>query len=76
MANMSYCRFRNTKGDLNEFLDSLRDMDELSEEEARVGKRMLENIFDFFVEIGVVEDEYEAKERLDDYTNELMERSE
>ena len=76
MANMHYCRFQNTRNDLDECLDSLRDEEELSDDEARAGKRMLENVFDFFVEVGIIEDEYEAKERLDDYINEIMERSE
>ena len=38
MANMSYCRFRNTSGDLTDCLDTIREGDStLSESEARAG---------------------------------------
>ena len=39
MANMSYCRFRNTLGDLRDCLVAMEDgTDDLSEEEARAMK--------------------------------------
>ena len=38
MANMSYCRFQNTLGDLRDCLVALEDNDDLSEEEARARK--------------------------------------
>lgn len=40
MSNMSYCRFRNTLGDLRECYDNMDDRD-LSEDEARARKRLI-----------------------------------
>ena len=40
MANMSYCRFRNTLGDLRDCYDNLDDND-LSEEEAKARRRLV-----------------------------------
>ena len=57
MPNMSYCRFRNTRNDLNDCFEALRDNEELSEEEAKACKWMLEEIIDFLLEAGIVEDE-------------------
>lgn len=46
MANMTYCRFRNTLNDLrdcSEALDEIGgDLDELPEEERRAAKRLIE----------------------------------
>ena len=57
MPNMSYCRFTNTRNDLSDCLDALRDSDELSEEEAKAARWMLEEIIDFLLEEGIIEDE-------------------
>lgn len=35
MSNMSYCRFENTYGDLQDCLEALNEQDELSESEAK-----------------------------------------
>lgn len=40
MANMSYCRFQNTVGDLRDCADSMDDL-ELSYEEARARYRLI-----------------------------------
>ncbi len=40
MGNMSYCRFQNTVGDLEDCYDNFDD-DDLSEEEERARKRLL-----------------------------------
>ena len=40
MANMSYCRFRNTKTDLSDCLDALFLLEKLSRDEAIAGKKM------------------------------------
>ena len=42
MANMSYCRFQNTKLDLEDCVQSLHDRDHLSDEEYNSMKRMRE----------------------------------
>lgn len=47
MANMSYCRFRNTRDDLNDCLDALREDKLMSEDEAKSGRRMFEEFLDF-----------------------------
>ena len=67
MSNMSYCRFRNTRNDLNDCLETLREEEELSEAEAKACKWMLEEVVDFLVEQGIVEDDGELGERLRDY---------
>jgi hypothetical protein len=41
MANMSYCRFRNTLEDLRECYDNMDDGD-VSEEEQRARKRLIQ----------------------------------
>jgi hypothetical protein len=49
MANMSYCRFQNTAGDLADCLEALRegvyaegDQEPLSDDELRAAKRLLQ----------------------------------
>ena len=42
MPNMSYCRFTNTRTDLNDCLDSIRRDERLSEMEMRDGRKMFE----------------------------------
>jgi hypothetical protein len=41
MPNMSYCRFQNTLNDLRDCEEALADGDELSAEEARAAKKLL-----------------------------------
>lgn len=72
MANMSYCRFRNTKADMEDCLDALKDREELSKEEFGACKRMLKDIVEFLVDEGIVEDDYEElKERLQDFFDDI-----
>ena len=40
MANMSYCRFQNTVGDLRDCAEHIHD-DDLSEDEQRARKRLI-----------------------------------
>ena len=47
MANMSYCRFHNTRSDLNDCLEALREDKLLSEDEATAGRRMFEEFLEF-----------------------------
>ncbi len=54
MANMSYCRFRNTRSDLDDCLDALRASEALSADEARAGSRMFEEFLDFCRENGII----------------------
>lgn len=56
MANMSYCRFRNTRADLEDCLDSLRALNDLSEEETRAGKNMFDDFLYFCRDVGIIAD--------------------
>lgn len=77
MPNMSYCRFTNTRNDLSDCLDALRDSDELSEEEAKAARWMFEDFIDFLWEEGIIEEGLsEIRERLNEYMDDLEERSE
>ena len=56
MANMSYCRWHNTRIDVNDCFESFWDGRELSEEEYRCAKWMIKDICEFLVDTGVIED--------------------
>lgn len=72
MANMSYCRFNNTKMDLDDCLEALRNGEELSENEFRKCKQMFRNFFDFLYDEGIVDEEIdEINERLEDFYNSI-----
>ena len=64
MANMGYCRFHNTRSDLNDCLDALREGKPLSADEAKAGRWMFEAFLDFCREnciiTGYDKDEIEA----------------
>ena len=47
MSNMSYCRFTNTRADLQACLDAIRQDGRLSDYEAKAGKWMFEEFLDF-----------------------------
>ena len=68
MANMSYCRFRNTNMDLDDCLEALREGDELSTEEFKACKQMFERFIEFCYEEGIIEDA-----EIDDKLNEFFE---
>lgn len=56
MAYMGYCRFRNTRIDLDDCLDSLREGRSLDTDEAAAGLRMFGDFLDFCRENGIIED--------------------
>lgn len=56
MSNMSYCRFTNTRTDLNDCLDSLRHDERMSEMEVREGRNMFEEFLTFYQEYGIIDD--------------------
>lgn len=56
MANMSYCRWHNTRLDLKDCLNAYHEMDELSEEEHRSAKRLFEMVCKFLEEEDVIEE--------------------
>ena len=54
MPNMSYCRFRNTRSDIEDCLDTLREEKHLSTDEAQAGCRMFDDILDFCQDMGII----------------------
>ena len=79
MGNMSYCRFRNTRNDLQDCLEALMDNEELEKEEYSACKWMFEDIFNFFFQQGIIDmsddwyDEFE--ERFDDYLESIKQKN-
>lgn len=55
MGNMSYCRFRNTRGDLEDCLEAIDFRCELSEEEYRACKNMFRDFLEFCEKYHIVE---------------------
>ena len=54
MPNMGYCRFTNTRSDLNECLDAIRSDKRLSGFEVRAGINMFKELLDFCRDYGIV----------------------
>ena len=71
MANMSYCRFRNTMMDLDDCLESLEYREELSNEEYDACKRMFEKFIDFCIIQGIIEQDGEIDDRLKEFLDSL-----
>lgn len=65
MPNMSYCRFRNTKKDLEECIDALNNNENLSESEAGAAISMLIDITNF------LNDNYLIDRTNNDYKKEI-----
>lgn len=57
MANMGYCRFRNTLDDLQDAYEALSDTDDLSPEEKKARHKLIELCKD-------ISDEFEDEEGL------------
>ena len=47
MSNMSYCRFTNTRSDLDDCLETIRRDERLSDFEVRAGRNMFVEFLDF-----------------------------
>ena len=56
MPNMSYCRFTNTRTDLNDCLDSIRRDTRLSEMEVRAGRNMFKEFLTFCRDYDIIDD--------------------
>lgn len=67
MINMGYCRFNNTKMALDECLEALQEGRTLSNEEFRKCKQMFKNIVSFLEDEGVIEDDGELYERMEEF---------
>ena len=79
MANMSYCRFHNTRMDMNDCIEALRrieDGDEdISKEEAKYCIWMFDSITDYLYDEGLLEDfDYDAYEEWKDNVKEWSKR--
>lgn len=55
MANMSYCRFQNTRGDVQDCLDALREEKRLSRDEANAGRWMFDDILSYCRDNGIID---------------------
>ena len=62
MANMSYCRFQNTRGDVQDCLNALRMEKPLSRDEANAGRWMFDDILSYCRENGII-DSYDREAR-------------
>lgn len=60
MANMSYCRFQNTRLDMEDCLDALREEKPLSRDEANAGCRMFDDILGYCRDSGII-DSYDGE---------------
>lgn len=72
MANMGYCRFRNTILDLGDCLEALNNGESLSEEEHRACTLMFQEFIGFLCNEGIIEDEDgELDERLEKFLSQI-----
>lgn len=60
MANMSYCRFQNTRGDVQDCLNALCMEKPLSRDEANAGRWMFDDILSYCRENGII-DSYDGE---------------
>lgn len=68
MPNMSYCRFHNTNIDLRDCLDTLRENDEvLSKSEFYACKEMFREFIDFCCDEGIIEEDGDLDDRLEEF---------
>lgn len=74
MANMSYCRFRNTRLDMEDCLNVLREEKPLSSDEANAGRWMIDDILSYCQDSGII-DSYDGQ-RLDAVFERLVKEDE
>lgn len=67
MANMSYCRFRNTKSDLMDCLYVLEREAILSKDEREAMYAMFREFLEFCENAGIIGGEEDWRERLDEF---------
>ena len=56
MSNMSYCRFHNTRLDLEDCIEALRNEECLSSDEAKAGRHLFDDFLSFCKDQGIIED--------------------
>lgn len=59
MANMSYCRFRNTYNDMMDCLDAIYDNEALSDDEFIACQNVFEKILEFLEDYDICEVDYD-----------------
>lgn len=59
MANMSYCRFRNTYNDMMDCLDAIYDSEKLLDDEFVACKNMFESVLEMFEYYDICEVDYD-----------------
>ena len=62
MGNMSYCRFQNTLPDLQDCYENMQDPADLSKEERRARRDMIDLCKDIIAEYGREEEEEEEED--------------
>lgn len=68
MANMSYCRFYNTRRDLDDCLEALNEDRTLSKEEFKACKQMFGQFIEFLCDEDIVrDDDGELDDRLEEF---------
>lgn len=71
MANMSYCRFHNTKGDVTDCLNAISEGERLSGLEVNAGKRMFKEFLTFCRDYDLIDSfDAEAVDELFDHLKE------
>ena len=71
MANMSYCRFENTLGDLNDCVEALNNNNVSSDREKIKAKGLLKLMAEFVTEEGLVNEEGEVDyDAIEEFINE------
>ena len=71
MSNMSYCRFRNTTMDLEDCLYAIECEEELSKGEFDACKRMFRKFINFCIDEGIIEEDGEIDDRLEEFFDSL-----
>jgi hypothetical protein len=71
MANMSYCRFHNTRKDLKDCITALENRNIANDEERTAALVLLTEICEYLLDDGVIED-YDS-ERIDAILTQCME---
>ncbi len=56
MANMSYCRFRNTNSDLRDCLNAVDAREKTGDEELGAANDMFDFFLGFCMDLGIIED--------------------
>lgn len=73
MANMSYCRFHNTRIDMMDCINAIEEEESISEEELVQCKKMFEHVLGYFEDECIIEEM--NWDGFEEWIDELSERS-